>query len=161
MAVEYLKEAINQKNDPLSMYNLATIYIYDEDYKIDISKSIQLLINSSEKFSESLILLSLVLVKHFNFDIEAIKQEIKKFSNEKNLLSTGIQRIIFEFGFLNKSIYNYFNNIYKTRDFIYNIQLEAILSSEIQNLKMKEEIPINPKAKEISSQFYDGFGLFV
>ena len=46
-AIVYFEEAISQKNDYLSMYNLAHIYLFSETVKHDINKSIDLLIKSS------------------------------------------------------------------------------------------------------------------
>ena len=42
-SIEYFKEAIRQKNDKVSMYNLSNIYMYDDRINNDINKSIELL----------------------------------------------------------------------------------------------------------------------
>ncbi|KAK8898369.1 hypothetical protein M9Y10_000654 [Tritrichomonas musculus] len=38
LAIEYFKEAIRQKNDILSMFNLSTIYMYNERIKMGLDK---------------------------------------------------------------------------------------------------------------------------
>ncbi|KAK8884689.1 hypothetical protein M9Y10_043808 [Tritrichomonas musculus] len=52
-AAVYFEEAIRQKNDCLSMYNLAHICMYDETIKQDLDKSINLLVRSSNLFIDS------------------------------------------------------------------------------------------------------------
>ena len=44
LSIEYFKEAIRQKNDKVSMYNLAHLYLYEEQIKDSINQSIDLLI---------------------------------------------------------------------------------------------------------------------
>lgn len=48
-SIEYFKDAVNQNNDPIAMFNLAHIYFYDEVYKKYLSKSLKLLIKASIK----------------------------------------------------------------------------------------------------------------
>ncbi|KAK8895338.1 hypothetical protein M9Y10_023798 [Tritrichomonas musculus] len=69
LAIEYFEEAIRQKNDKLSMFNLSSIYMYDVRIKIDINKSIDLLIKSSNlNFEPSCTLLCLAIIKKCGFD---------------------------------------------------------------------------------------------
>ncbi|KAK8836037.1 hypothetical protein M9Y10_040238 [Tritrichomonas musculus] len=78
MAIEYFEEAIRQKNDYLSMYNLAHIYMYDASVEPDLKKAIDLLIRSLKRFKHSFILLCAALLLQYKFNIETIKQELNK-----------------------------------------------------------------------------------
>ena len=95
-AIEYFKEAIRQKEDYLSMYNLAHIHIYDEKIQGDLDKAIGLLIRSSSKFIPSTILLSLVLVKKFCFNIDTINREIKNIVGITDVLINQVYRNIYK-----------------------------------------------------------------
>ena len=58
-AIVYFEEAIRERNDNLSIYNLAHIYIYDTTSKQNLNKSIDLLfksnfIHSFQYYSEKL-----------------------------------------------------------------------------------------------------------
>ena len=156
--IVYFEEAIRQKNDYLSMYNLTNIYIYDENIKQNFNKSIKLLIKSSKKFEHSMILLCLVLIKKFGFNIEIIMQNIKKQKEIDINLSTKIYlkiEYILSFGI---QVFESLYSSYKDKDFLYNIELQPILTKYLES--SNEDI-IQSKflnAKDISSEFYDGFG---
>ena len=158
-AIEYFEEAIRQKNDYLSMYNLAHIYIYNESIKLqDINKPIELLIESSNEFIYSLFLLCLVLIKRFGREIIKFEQEIEKYIGTKTNIKSNIFQIIYSYGLLDKSIFDFFYEKFKKIDFLYDIEFEPIISSGIQNIKTDLNFSKYPNAKNISSEFYDGFG---
>lgn len=69
--IEYFEEEIRQRNN----YN--DIYIYNESIKLqDINKPIELLVKSSNKFNDSL------LIKHF---ISSSLKNCSKYPNGKNI----------------------------------------------------------------------------
>ncbi|KAK8843573.1 hypothetical protein M9Y10_024630 [Tritrichomonas musculus] len=144
-AIEYFEEAIRQGNDYLSMYNLAHIYIYEENINQDINKLIDLLIKSSEKFDPSFFLLCIILIKQNISYKDVIKN---------NDLAKKISRKIVEIGSKFEVIYDYL----KDKDYIYNLFLQPVLTSELNNIKFNDANPKYPNAKDISNEFYDGFG---
>ena len=63
-AFVYFREAINQKNDIVAMYNLAHCYLHDDPPDKNINEAINLLIRShNQGFYVSSILLSFILIK--------------------------------------------------------------------------------------------------
>ena len=69
LAIEYFNEAIKQKNDYVSMYNLAHIYIFDCSNANDQNKAEDLLIRSAhQNFVPSFELLCLFLIKKHNLN---------------------------------------------------------------------------------------------
>ncbi|KAK8871784.1 hypothetical protein M9Y10_007525 [Tritrichomonas musculus] len=157
-AIEYFEEAINQKNDYLSMYNLAHLYIYEESVKSDINKSIELLIKSAYQFSHSMILLCLLVVKQFGSDIDTIKTKLEKLIKNSDQANLVIQ-MIFELNFFDKLFFEMSYEIYRTKEFLYDFQFEEIELSDLQDHKSNEFNPNYSKAKDITSLFYDGFGI--
>ena len=153
-AIVYFEEAIRQKNDILSMYNLAHIYIYDDQ---DINKSIELLIRSSNIFDQSLYLLSIVVMKQFGFDVTLIQQEIQQRTEESSKLSTRVIQIIYEYELFEKSNLEYYYELFRNREFLYDFSLRAVLLSDLENAN-KKDVPKYPRIKDISAVFYEGFG---
>ena len=93
LSIVYFEEAIPQKDDKVSMYNLAHLYFYEDSIKDSIDKSIELLIHSNEKgFLQSKELLCLTLLKKYNFHLDAIKEN-KELSLEisKIIRNSGLQ----------------------------------------------------------------------
>ncbi|KAK8892400.1 hypothetical protein M9Y10_029626 [Tritrichomonas musculus] len=158
-AVEYFDEAIRRKKDYLSMYNLAHTYIYEETIKQDIDKLVELLIESSSHFLNSVILLSIFLIKNFGFDIERIKSEITKRAGNNSKLVLKVSNIVKFINILGKSTFESLFDIYRTKIFLYNIEAKPILITKITEIKIKEVSPNYPKAKNISHLFYEGFGI--
>ncbi|KAK8836973.1 hypothetical protein M9Y10_037009 [Tritrichomonas musculus] len=156
-AIVYFEEAIRQKNDYLSMYNLAHIHMYDETIKQDIDLSIDLLIRSSSMFFHSKILLCILLIRKFGLNFEEIERTIEKQSDEKRKLSKEVLKIINKLELFEKHIYKYFYESYRNKDFVYGIDCEAILTSDLEKANIKP-LPKYPNAKDISSEFYNGFG---
>ncbi|KAK8899089.1 hypothetical protein M9Y10_001389 [Tritrichomonas musculus] len=105
-----------------------------------------------------MILLCLVLIKKFGFNIEIIMQNIKKQKEIDINLSTKIYlkiEYILSFGI---QVFESLYSSYKDKDFLYNIELQPILTKYLES--SNEDI-IQSKflnAKDISSEFYDGFG---
>ncbi|KAK8839704.1 hypothetical protein M9Y10_031408 [Tritrichomonas musculus] len=154
-AIEYFEEAIRQKRDYLSMYNLAHIYIYSDFIEHDIDKSINLLIRSSNKFHHSLILLSIILMKKYG-NISNTIHEIKKLTDDI-VIQSKVYITIMNINSGNGEILNYLYEFYRSRDFLYDIFYNPILSSNLQN-KIYHENVERPYAKNISDLFYQGFG---
>ncbi|KAK8892541.1 hypothetical protein M9Y10_029774 [Tritrichomonas musculus] len=152
-AIVYFEEAIQQKKDYLSMYNLAHIYIYDLSSNQNINKSIDLLIKSMNEFEHSFFLLSLVLLKKFELNIDTIKHELTK---RTDLTENSMNRIIKVIHLYKLSFYELYES-YKHQDFLYNIELKPILSSELNHINEKVP-PKYPNAKDLSPEFYKGFG---
>ena len=153
-AIEYFEEAIRQKNDYLSMYNLAHIYMYDATIKQDLNKSIDLLIRSMSIFQHSYILLSLALLKQFNFNIETIKIELSK---RTDITRSSMEKIL-KVVALSELNFDVLYELYRSKDYIYNIKLEPIEYSELEKINEKIVQPKYPNAKDISSEFFKGFG---
>ncbi|KAK8880547.1 hypothetical protein M9Y10_003227 [Tritrichomonas musculus] len=152
-AIVYFEEAIRQKDDYLSMYNLAHIYMYDASTP-DLSKSIDLLIRSMNEFIHSFILLSLALLLHFKFNIEMIKQELRERSD---ITESSTEKILYIINMSQLSFDELYRS-YRDKDYLYNIALDPVLSSEVEHANEKVVPPKYPNAKELSSEFYKGFG---
>ena len=134
------------------MYNLAHIYMYEDSIKNDINKSIELLIKSSDYFSHSLNLLILILIKQFGFNIDVIKKEIDKLIIGNDNLSFNIILNIYRFMDFDKSIFEEVYESYKTIYFLYNIKLKHVFLTDDNETQYQT-------AKNVSSFFYEGFGL--
>ncbi|KAK8850219.1 hypothetical protein M9Y10_018343 [Tritrichomonas musculus] len=157
-AIVYFEEAIRQKNDILSMYNLAHIYIFDETIKGDINKSIELLTKSIE-FKHSQILLSLILIKKCGNNISLIKKEIERIAkaNDNSEILIIID-LITKSQLLDRSRFEFIYEIYRSMDFLYDIELESINSYELRDMNKRKTFPNNGNLKNISKEFYEGFG---
>lgn len=99
MAIIYFDEAINQKNDIISMYNLAHLYFYDDknryfENEFIVEKSIKLLIKSSNKhFYPSELLLCIISIIKFGNSPEIIISELNKYDVISSELSKAIHNI--------------------------------------------------------------------
>ncbi|KAK8842949.1 hypothetical protein M9Y10_025815 [Tritrichomonas musculus] len=159
LSIEYFKEAIRQKDDEVSMYNLAHLYFYEDPIKDSIDKSIELLIHSIEKgFQQSKELLCLALLKKHNFNLDMIKEEIERISKGNKVLSFEVCIIINISGLFESKYfearYEYNRNI----DFLYSNELKPCISKVIDNSEnITNSIP-SPQIPKISKMFYEGFG---
>lgn len=115
-AMEYFEDAIKIGNDSIAKYNLANIYLYDIN---DINKSIDLLIDSYNECSRSIILLSLALIKKHGFNLEIIQQEEN--IRIPNKLFTAIKNIITRSNMLNKSLFLKIYEKNRKVDFLYTV----------------------------------------
>ena len=120
----------------------------------DFNKSIDLLIRSMNKFEHSLFLLCLALLKQFDFNIKTIKQELKKREDITKSLKKEIHKIISMYNLNFDGEYE----SYRNKEYLYNIKLEPVELSEIENINKKFTQPKYPNAKDLSSEFYKGFG---
>ncbi|KAK8838429.1 hypothetical protein M9Y10_033055 [Tritrichomonas musculus] len=170
-AIVYFQEAIRQKNDYLSMYNLAHIYVYDETFRGGVEKAIELLIRSlsMNKLSlsvlyHSIVLLSLALLKQFDFNnnintnINAIKKQISQRVEIPSDVTNKIYYIIHTFALYDKLFYEFCYELYRKKDFVYDILRQPVFTSNLDRTNRSDKPPKYPKAKDISSEFYDGFG---
>ena len=130
---------------------------YDETIKQDIDKSIELLIKSSTEFKHAFNLLCVVLIKTFGFDIEKIKNEIDKRVGKSNELYSKIIAMVNLLIYSGESIVNYLYEEYRNKDFLYDVLFDYICTSDLlkENTEQKEK---NPHLKDISEDFYEGFG---
>lgn len=78
LSKEYFKEAIKQMNDPVSMYNLANIWLDEAEPDDDCQNSLEMLVRSA---SQRLLCLVLML-KHEPFNLDVVKNEFKKYGKE-------------------------------------------------------------------------------
>ena len=111
LAIEYFEEAIRQKNDVVSAFNLLNIYIYDERSNKNITKSVDMLIKSYNRgFKPSLVLLCIALIKKvgsFNpFNYSKINNEIDKYKDTTSTLKKRIEVIIFYAELYEKKIFS-------------------------------------------------------
>ena len=86
-SIDYFKDAIKQKNDPVAMFNLAHTYFFEDEVKQSLLKSIKLLIGSvKEDIPHSFDLLCLVVANKFaplnEKEIEKEFEDIDKSSGE-------------------------------------------------------------------------------
>lgn len=140
------------------MYNLANIYIYDENVKQDLDKAIKLLINSSHKFDHSHVLLCIALVKKFGYNLDEIEDYIQKTNSEKS--STNTLQIRERMLSLKLNDNDIFANLYETyRDqlYLYDFLYDAVPHSEF--IEPKKDSVENSKAHLISELFLEGFGI--
>ena len=153
MAIIYFDEAIRQKNDFLSMYNKANILLYDETVK-NVDDAINLLIESSNEFIHSLILLCIALIKKHGFNETILEKDI---STHKNISSNLAQKILKTIKKLNIiQLFEYLYNLYNNELFLYNESQSCIPFSQFQNKKLVKQN--NVIAHNITSEFYEGFG---
>ncbi|KAK8888425.1 hypothetical protein M9Y10_039495 [Tritrichomonas musculus] len=160
LSIEYFKEAIRQKNDKISMYNLAHLYFYEDPIKDSIDKSIELLMRSLENgFQPSKKLLCIALIKKCNFDLYAIKEEIERISHGNKELSFEIYTAILNSKLLDSECFVINYEYYRDIDFLYQNNLKPFLSIIIEyDSEMISNSVSKPKIPNISKLFYEGFG---
>ena len=161
LAIEYFEEAIRQKNDKVSMYNLSNIYIYDERVNQNIDKSIEMLIKSLNLgFQPSLILLSIAVIKKvFSYNCDKIKEEIGKYKDTTEMLIMKIQQTIFCYNLYDSNIFKKAYDFYRNIEFLYDNTFHPIESNKIGIRDKNESSPGIKLPPPISSQFYEGFGI--
>ena len=158
LSKEYFNEAIRQKDDFISMFNLSNIYL-DEN---DIYKSICLLIKSSDKeFIPSKIVLFYLISNGLLFvDQQSIVNELQKFNKEWNIYALKIFKWYKEIGKYLFNDLNSFKNAYKyfrENDVLY---LNGyFIFSDIFNKNLNKDIGSINKAQAITTDFYEGFGI--
>ena len=158
-SIEFFKEAIHQKKDEVSMYNLAHIYLYEEFGKERIDNSIELLIESSNLgFQPSKYLLCIALIKKYGTDLRTLKEELSKFANIPIHLLVNILEIFNYLNLYNKASFEELYECYRVNDYIYNYNYEVIRYKDF--IQVKEETQLrDPHLHGINALFYEGFGL--
>ncbi|KAK8876323.1 hypothetical protein M9Y10_006521 [Tritrichomonas musculus] len=157
-SIEYFEEAIRQKKDYLSMYNLSLIYFYDRNVQSNFD-SLDLLIKSSKMFNESLMLLCLVLVQKYDSDLVKIMTNLEKRIDVSSDLLLKIKNSIIKCNLLNPKSFDLFCKFYRERDYLYDILHRPILTSELGKKDREQNEPNHPFMKDISQEFYDGLDL--
>ncbi|KAK8843622.1 hypothetical protein M9Y10_024682 [Tritrichomonas musculus] len=156
LAIEYFEEAIRQKDDKLSMFNLSSIFMYDERINNDLNRSIDLLIKSSNlNFEPSCILLCLAIIKKCGFYRRNIQKEITKHEDMNQKLQEKILGIIKNRDLCSEKNFNKAFEYFRYVNYLYNFKRGYIFSTDILD-KKKLVIPHPPN---ISSMFYEGFGI--
>ena len=156
-AMEYFNEAIKQKNDEVAMYNLSSIYIFNESVE-NFHLVIELLIKSLKKgFTPSKELLFIALIKEFGSDLQNIKDEIIKYSGNQSEMHDIICEAINIQKLDQIENFNEYCGLYKKKDFLYNHNCQAIETSRVlnQNEKLLKSIQKN----DLNEMFYEGFGI--
>lgn len=158
MAIEYFTEA-DKLEDVLGSFNLAKIFIYyNSEYQNKLDQSIKLLIDSfHQKFYHSRFLLCLALIKKAGFDLDNIKKELNQYKEDSCEIQNEITEIITKNHLFDISMYEKFDNFYCQTDFLYDTYMQIISSDEL--IKRKKDDSINDKRVNITSAFYEGFGL--
>ena len=105
----------------------------------------------------SFILLCVVLIKTFGFDIEKNRTEIDKRIEKTNKLYLNISEMINILIVLGELYVIGLYESYRNTDFLYDAIFYPICSSDLlkENTEQKEK---DPNLKDISEDFFDGFG---
>ncbi|KAK8870179.1 hypothetical protein M9Y10_008056 [Tritrichomonas musculus] len=151
LAKEYFNEAIKQKNDVLSMFNLANILLNENE----INKSIDLLYKSSEKdFLPSQMLLIYILIGKL-INIDSIQKEVSKFKCEEKIEAAKIMK-----WYEKIKIYLYLMSLSSFYDFFRSSDLLFINGSIFTSRQISEDKyeALNNKIPNINDIFYDGLG---
>ena len=112
-----------------------------------------MLSKSYDKFDHSFVLLCLAIVKKIGFNLENIKNEIVKRG-----LPLEIYKRICDLDLFDQFVFNNLYDSYREIDFLYNILIEPVLSSDLDKIYSKKEFVKYPNAKNISIEFYNGLG---
>ena len=92
------------------------------------------------------------MLLRFDFNIEKIKQEVIKRPD----ITESSNKKLFEIIDKSLSSFDILYESYQHKDYLYNFELKPILSSNIGN--KKETPPKYQNAKNLSPEFYKGFG---
>ena len=158
LSIEYFQEAIRQKNDALSMYNLSNIYIYDNRIKQNLDKSIELLIISINLgFYPSYFLIGIALVLKAGFDIKNIEYEMDMHKDITKSLKEEVIETIKYNNLCTKSFFDRFHKNIKNICFLYDFNKDFIFSDEIIN--QKEFLLKSKPLPSITKEFYEGFAI--
>ena len=151
-AIILLKEAIKQKEDVVSMFNLANIYFFDDGFSKKIDKCIKLLVKSMlNNFDHSKHFLYIILIKKYGeITLDIIKNEIYKYENNEELSLE-----LFEiFNKYRLEDYDFLYNYYREMNLIYDdYKNPIVLDYQIKFHNKFNQIP------NITDEFYKGFEL--
>ena len=150
------KEAIAQKNDELSMYNLVHLYFFQQRDRFDFDKCLNLLLKSSKILNNyPFYFICLIFVdKYKKVTFELIENDLKNQSYIKPItLFKMLKNNCFEEDFDE----NY--QIIKEIDFVYDIDNIPIEYSSFESQKQIEikEGGCKTPLHNISDDFYEGF----
>lgn len=147
------------------MYNLSHIYIFDFETNEHLDKAIELLmraISKMETFTQLFYLLSLALIKKYDFNITKINEFLENEIQNGNIHQSKTYQIINEHMLYDKSSFDYMFDLYKGIDFLYNYKGVYVSSKNLYKYKYKHKNNGNPNTqirKNITREFYDGFGI--
>ena len=152
-AKEYFEEAIRQKNDALSKFNLSNVLLDERPEKRDYTKINKLLIESYlQGLDESLVLLCFSLIqKYENINYQIIKNEIKEYCEEP----TDLDLVIYQFYEINSP--EDYQKIRET-NLVY-IMHKILTLEELERSREHQESTEASNLKDINSKFYEGFGI--
>ncbi|KAK8850175.1 hypothetical protein M9Y10_018298 [Tritrichomonas musculus] len=170
-AIEYFKEAIQQKNDFYSYINLARIYYFGIGIKSNFSKSIELLEKLSEKFQPANVFLYLI----YSFGEESINQKMATCYQNKiskiinriryylslTLNTHDVNKVFYQrlFKFFNEYdfVYSYYQNSYN--DFMYFMTTGSYNNKT--NCTERDAICSINNLIDINEGFYEGFSISI
>lgn len=158
LAIEYLKEAIKQKKDEIAMYNLANIYFFNNS----IEKSMNLLIDLFKSgITQSLQLFCLVIVKKigFNLSFQLFEQELLDLNCFTSDQILSLFEIIKTLNLDDEIVFEGMYQYHQKFDYLYDEFKNAISTKELMKKKNEKKKSKHIKAKYISLEFYEGFGI--
>ena len=159
LSIEYFQESIRLNRTSISLYNLAHIYIYNFDKKELLDEAIELLmlsISNDKTISASYFLLTLALIKKFQFKIENITQFLKDKTKKLDQLHHQINKVINEEELYDEKKYMIKYEYYKNIDFLYNFGRQYF-ESKFLNKQRASENKIILTQYNITKDFYEGF----
>ncbi|KAK8898261.1 hypothetical protein M9Y10_000539 [Tritrichomonas musculus] len=162
-AIELLNEAIKQKNDFLSKYNLALIYVFEKGFENKIDESIDLLISafiSDSKFQMSAFLLLVALDKIYGADIKSIKERLARSPYQSKELTDFIIRMAKQLSSdIEKKTKQEIYEIAKLSDYFYCHLYQIVSLKALNDQMIKQKPKTNKTIQDINKIFYEGFGL--
>lgn len=154
-AIELFQESMRLNNNPLAIYNLAHIYLFEQRSNID--KSIDLLLEAYKNkysFAEELLCLALPQ-KLRSFLPNQIMLELERYAN------SGLPNKVIEYTKKHlanmikfKKIFEHFRGM----DYMYDIKKKIIRSSIFYSKELELKENRQNKIKNINNLFYDGLG---
>lgn len=153
-SIELFKEAIRQKNDILSKYNLAKLYIFKRPIKDSFDEAIKLLLSSCDDFKHSFELLAFALLLKYDFDGCKIENEILNNPSYKNYSDSILKTI-------KKN--NLYDNLTFLKKYIFYSEIDIIydykLGLDLVAVNEKNENLFQIHLMNITKEFYEGFGI--
>lgn len=150
-SIEYLREAIKRKEEFITEYNLAHIYLYEKISDDSIDEALKLLLNSELQFSYSSFLLCFALIIKYKFKISDIEKELTNigYKNKNKII-----RMIRSHNLISENAFNLMFEKYRHIDFIFDHMKQPIITNEFYEVKTE------PHRKNITKDFRDGLGDF-
>lgn len=166
-SIELFNEAIKQKKDILAIYNLSTIYLYENPVNNNnIDNTIKLLIQSSKdksirnvkrKISLLIELLCYVLIYRYECNVDNIIKRLQTEYNDcsKNIFNS-IVNFIFDEKLNNPTIYRRKYEKFRHIDYVYDLNQKIIVYNKLLESKKVED---STTSNNLTKDFYDGFGI--